>query len=57
MEEKKRNGSYGQTVLYKVVTVIGVGGRRMGLREMRKHNVQSAACVICSKTNFISGAL
>lgn len=34
-----------------------VGVRRMGLREMRKHNVQSAVCVICSKTNFISGAL
>lgn len=34
-----------------------VGVRRMGLREMRKHNAQSAVCVICSKTNFISGVL
>lgn len=34
-----------------------VGVRRMGPREMRKHNVQSAVCVICSKTNLISGGL
>lgn len=34
-----------------------VGVRRMRLREMREHNVQSAVCVICTKTNFISGAL
>lgn len=37
--EKKKNGSYGQTVLFKVVTVIGVGVRKMKLKEMRKHNV------------------
>lgn len=57
VEEKKEKG-----VLWPKCPLQGRNGdwagvRRMRLREMRKHNVQSAVCVMCSSTNFISGAL
>lgn len=54
-EEKKRSRSYGQTVLFKDVTVIGL--LQGGLRETTEHNVQTAAHVICSGANLIPGAL